>query len=50
MATSFDWQDPLKLDLQLSDDERAVRDAARKFAQVRDTAYLGVFASSSLGW
>ena len=33
MATSFDWQDPLKLDLQLSDDERAVRDAARKFAQ-----------------
>src|SRR5689334_9768362 len=30
---SFDWQDPLRLDEQLSDDERAVRDAAQQYAQ-----------------
>jgi glutaryl-CoA dehydrogenase len=30
---TFDWQDPLRLDEQLSDEERAVRDAARQYAQ-----------------
>ena len=30
---SFDWQDPLRLDESLSDEERAVRDAARQYAQ-----------------
>ncbi|WP_374661182.1 acyl-CoA dehydrogenase [Inhella sp.] len=32
---AFDWQDPLRLDAQLSDDERAVRDAAAAYAQGR---------------
>ncbi len=32
---SFHWDDPLLLDAQLSDDERAVRDAARAYAQDR---------------
>ncbi|MBA4263395.1 MAG: acyl-CoA dehydrogenase, partial [Comamonadaceae bacterium] len=37
MATkaSFHWDDPLLLDQQLSDDERAVRDAARAYCQDR---------------
>ncbi len=37
MATraSFDWQDPFRLDDQLSDDERMVRDAAHAYAQER---------------
>ena len=30
---SFQWHDPLLLDSQLSDDERAVRDAARAYCQ-----------------
>jgi len=30
---SFNWADPLLLDLQLTDDERMIRDAARAFAQ-----------------
>ena len=30
---TFDWQDPLLLDQQLTDEERAVRDAARAYAQ-----------------
>jgi glutaryl-CoA dehydrogenase len=30
---TFDWQDPLLLDGQLTDEERAVRDAARTYAQ-----------------
>ena len=30
---SFHWEDPLLLDAQLSDEERAVRDAARSYAQ-----------------
>jgi glutaryl-CoA dehydrogenase len=30
---AFDWQDPLRLDAQLSEDERAVRDAAQAYAQ-----------------
>jgi glutaryl-CoA dehydrogenase len=30
---TFDWQDPLRLDGQLTDEERAVRDAARQYAQ-----------------
>jgi glutaryl-CoA dehydrogenase len=29
----FDWEDPFRLDDQLSDDERAVRDAARAYCQ-----------------
>ncbi|NBW45414.1 MAG: acyl-CoA dehydrogenase, partial [Betaproteobacteria bacterium] len=32
---SFHWDDPLLLDTQLSDDERAVRDAAQAYAQDR---------------
>jgi glutaryl-CoA dehydrogenase len=30
---AFDWMDPLRLDAQLTDDERAVRDAAAAYAQ-----------------
>ncbi|MGO9787628.1 MAG: acyl-CoA dehydrogenase family protein, partial [Stellaceae bacterium] len=30
---AFDWQDPLLLDAELSEDERMVRDAARAYAQ-----------------
>jgi glutaryl-CoA dehydrogenase len=30
---SYDWQDPLALDAQLTDEERMVRDAARDYAQ-----------------
>ncbi len=30
---SFDWQDPLLLETQLSDEERMIRDAARGYAQ-----------------
>ena len=32
---SFNWEDPLLLDLQLSEDERMVRDAAAEYAQGR---------------
>ena len=32
---SFHWDDPLLLDQQLTDDERAVRDAARAYCQER---------------
>jgi glutaryl-CoA dehydrogenase len=31
--TSFAWDDPLRLDSQLSDDERAIRDTARAYCQ-----------------
>jgi len=31
--TTFDWEDPFRLDGQLTDDERALRDAARAYAQ-----------------
>ncbi len=31
----FDWQDPFRLDGQLSEDERMLRDAARAYAQER---------------
>ncbi|MEO1746901.1 MAG: acyl-CoA dehydrogenase family protein, partial [Pseudomonadota bacterium] len=31
--SSFDWSDPLRLDQQLTSDERMIRDAARGFAQ-----------------
>ena len=31
----FDWDDPFRLDQQLTDDERAIRDAARAYAQDR---------------
>ncbi|MEM6939452.1 MAG: acyl-CoA dehydrogenase [Pseudomonadota bacterium] len=30
---SFDWEDPFRLDGQLSEDERMIRDAARAYAQ-----------------
>jgi len=30
-APSFDWADPFKLDLQLTEDERMVRDAAKRY-------------------
>jgi glutaryl-CoA dehydrogenase len=29
----FDWEDPFRLEDQLSEDERMLRDAARQFAQ-----------------
>jgi glutaryl-CoA dehydrogenase len=32
---SFDWNDPLNLDAQLTADERAIRDAAREYCQGR---------------
>ena len=31
----FDWEDPFRLDQQLTEDERAIRDAARAYAQDR---------------
>jgi glutaryl-CoA dehydrogenase len=31
--TSFDWSDPLDLDRELHDEERAIRDSARAYAQ-----------------
>jgi len=31
----FDWDDPFRLDQQLTDEERAIRDAARAYAQDR---------------
>jgi len=34
-TASFQWDDPLLLDQQLSDDERAVRDAAHSYCQER---------------
>ncbi|NNL89659.1 MAG: acyl-CoA dehydrogenase, partial [Marinicaulis sp.] len=30
---TFDWQDPLSLETQLSDEEKMIRDAARGYAQ-----------------
>jgi glutaryl-CoA dehydrogenase len=35
MASSFTWNDPFRLDDQLSEDERAVRDAAAAYCQER---------------
>jgi glutaryl-CoA dehydrogenase len=32
-TTAFNWQDPFLLDTQLSDDERAIRDAAAAYCQ-----------------
>ena len=34
-STRFSWEDPFNLDSQLTDDERAVRDAARAYSQER---------------
>ncbi|MBN8531043.1 MAG: acyl-CoA dehydrogenase [Alphaproteobacteria bacterium] len=31
--TPFDWQDPLSIDSQLTDDERMIRDAARQYCR-----------------
>jgi len=44
-GTAFDWADPLRLDVQLSDEERMIRDTAAAFAQDKlrprvDRAYL----------
>ncbi len=44
-GTAFDWADPLRLDAQLSDEERMIRDTAAAFAQDKlrprvDRAYL----------
>lgn len=33
--SKFDWEDPFRLDDQLTDDERMIRDAARAYAQER---------------
>ncbi len=33
--SSFDWADPLRLEDQLSEEERMLRDAARQFAEAR---------------
>ena len=33
MKAQFNWEDPLLLDAQLTDDERMVRDAAHRYAQ-----------------
>ena len=33
MTETFDWQDPLDLESQLSEEERMIRDSARAFAQ-----------------
>ncbi len=33
LAASFKWDDPLLLDLQLSEDERMIRDAAQQYCQ-----------------
>jgi glutaryl-CoA dehydrogenase len=35
MAASFNWEDPLALDGQLTETERMVRDSARRYAQER---------------
>ncbi len=35
MGIRFDWKDPLRLDEQLTDDERMIRDAAAQYAQSR---------------
>src|SRR4051812_29113305 len=35
MKTAFQWDDAFRLDDQLGDDERAVRDAARQYCQER---------------
>ena len=32
-AAEFNWEDPLDLESQLTDEERMIRDAARAFAQ-----------------
>ncbi len=34
-TAAFQWDDPLRFDEQLSDDERAVRDAAHDYCQSR---------------
>ena len=35
MTAAFDWRDPLRLEEQLTDEERLVRDTARRFAEDR---------------
>ncbi len=35
---SFNWEDPFRLEQQLTDDERMVSDTARQFAQGRTAA------------
>ncbi|WP_280954956.1 hypothetical protein [Paludibacterium denitrificans] len=38
----FQWDDPLRLDLQLSDEERMIRDAAHEYCQARAPRTAGV--------
>ena len=40
-STSFNWSDPLLLEDQLSDDEKLVRDTARRFAQEKLVPRIG---------
>lgn len=44
MTTELNWQDPLNLDGELSEDERLIRDAARGFA--RDRLFPGVIEAN----
>ena len=34
-SSRFVWEDPLQLELQLTDEERLIRDSARSFCQAR---------------
>lgn len=40
-AASFNWSDPLLLEDQLSDEEKLVRDSARRFAQEKLMPRIG---------
>ena len=44
MLKELNWEDPLNLDAELTEDERMVRDAARAFA--RERLYPGVIAAN----
>ncbi len=52
-GTAFDWADPLRLDAQLSDEERMIRDTAAAFAQDKlrprvDRAYLDEYTDPAI--
>ena len=40
LSSEFDWQDPLGLEGELTEEERMVRDSARAFAQDRKSTRL----------
>jgi hypothetical protein len=46
----FNWEDPLLLDSQLSEDERLVRDTARQYAQEKLMPRKRPTAPSSTRW